>query len=90
VPHKFNAVRRDKIPKRKQRVTNWAESHRQVVGDLRNDSRQLDDAVLCGIPRKGYLSKRQYSLISEPPAKCDGRRIKPAARVFYLIPVRRL
>ena len=25
MPHKFNADRRDKIPKQKQRVTNWAE-----------------------------------------------------------------
>ena len=25
MPHKFNANRRDKIPKQKQRVTNWAE-----------------------------------------------------------------
>ena len=25
MPHKFNADRRDKIPKQKQRVTNWSE-----------------------------------------------------------------
>ncbi|SFF20432.1 Transposase DDE domain-containing protein, partial [Sulfitobacter brevis] len=25
MPHKFNADHRDKIPKQKQRVTNWAE-----------------------------------------------------------------
>ena len=25
MPHKFNAARRDKIPKQKQRVTNWSE-----------------------------------------------------------------
>ena len=25
MPHKFNADRRDKIPKQKHRVTNWAE-----------------------------------------------------------------
>ena len=25
MPHKFNADRRDKIPKQKYRVTNWAE-----------------------------------------------------------------
>ncbi|KKN02199.1 hypothetical protein LCGC14_1120220, partial [marine sediment metagenome] len=25
MPHKFNAFRRDKIPKQKHRVTNWAE-----------------------------------------------------------------
>jgi len=24
MPHKFNADRRDKIPKQKQRVTNWS------------------------------------------------------------------
>ncbi len=25
MPHEFNADRRDKIPKQKQRVTNWSE-----------------------------------------------------------------
>ena len=25
MPHKFNAARRDKIPKQKYRVTNWSE-----------------------------------------------------------------
>ncbi|MFT7146537.1 MAG: hypothetical protein ACJASZ_001415, partial [Yoonia sp.] len=25
MPHKFNAARRDKITKQKQRVTNWSE-----------------------------------------------------------------
>jgi len=27
MPHKFNADRRDKIPKQKQRLTNWSEDN---------------------------------------------------------------
>ena len=36
MPHKFNADRRDKIPKQKQRVTNWAECNEGLRrrGDL--------------------------------------------------------
>jgi hypothetical protein len=31
MPQKFNADRRDKIPKQKQRVTNWAEYNVSAV-----------------------------------------------------------
>ena len=36
MPHKFNADRRDKIPKQKHRVTNWAEYNESLRcrGDL--------------------------------------------------------
>ena len=36
MPHKFNATRRDKIPKQKYRVTNWAEYNESLRrrGDL--------------------------------------------------------
>ena len=36
MPHKFNADRRDKIPKQKQRVTNWSEHNEGLRrrGDL--------------------------------------------------------
>ena len=36
MPHKFNADRRDKIPKQKHRVTNWAEYNASLRrrGDL--------------------------------------------------------
>jgi|TARA_B110000879_G_C10782526_1_gene359535 hypothetical protein len=36
MPHKFNANRRDKIPKQKQRVTNWADYNEGLrrCGDL--------------------------------------------------------
>ena len=30
MPHKFNATRRDKIPKQKYRVTNWAEYNERL------------------------------------------------------------
>jgi hypothetical protein len=36
MPHKFNVVRRDKVPKQKQRATNWAEYNEGLLrrGDL--------------------------------------------------------
>ena len=36
MPHKFNADRRDKIPKQKYRVTNWTEYNERLRqrGDL--------------------------------------------------------
>jgi hypothetical protein len=36
MPHKFNADRRDKIPRQKHRVTNWAEYNESLRrrGDL--------------------------------------------------------
>jgi hypothetical protein len=36
MPHKFNATRRDKITKQKQRVTNWSEYNESLRrrGDL--------------------------------------------------------
>jgi hypothetical protein len=33
MPNKFNADRRDKIPKQKQRVTNWAEYSEGLPAD---------------------------------------------------------
>jgi hypothetical protein len=36
MPHKFNGDRRDKVPKQKHRLTNWAEYNENLLrrGDL--------------------------------------------------------
>ena len=51
MPHEFNADRRDKIPKQKQRVTNWAEYNESLWrrGDL--TVWISEDAIGCGQPR---------------------------------------
>lgn len=53
MPHNFNAARRDKIPKQKHRVTNWAESNKGLRqrGDLAVWINE-DALVLWSAPRR--------------------------------------
>lgn len=44
MPHKFNSDRRDKLPKQKQRVTNWAE-----YGFVAGTSTRLISGGVCSL-----------------------------------------
>jgi hypothetical protein len=57
VPHKFNADRRDKIPKQKRRVTNWAEYDERL--------RRRGDVTV-------WVSDNALALWSAPPRTTTG------------------
>jgi hypothetical protein len=57
MPHKFNAARRDKIPKQKHRVTNWAEYNEGL--------RRRGDLTV-------WISEEALALWSAPPRATPG------------------
>lgn len=61
MPHKFNAARRDKITKQKQRVTNWSEHNEGL--------RQRGDLTV-------WISKDALGLWSAPPRTIRGSQRK--------------
>jgi hypothetical protein len=61
MPHKFNAARRDKITKQKQRVTNWSEYNEGL--------RQRGDLTV-------WISKDALGLWSAPPRTTRGGQRK--------------
>lgn len=61
MPHKFNAARRDKIPKQKQRVTNWSEYNEGL--------RRRGDLTV-------WISEEALGLWSAPPRTTRGGQRK--------------
>ena len=64
MPHKFNADRRDKIPKQKHSVTNWAE-YNQVLRQRGDVTFWISEDALEGCVKRGAIMDHRSGCASQ-------------------------